>query len=327
MEYIVKEVITNEERNKVDKFLSTFDLSYQLVDYTLYIEIDNNIIATVSSKQDIITSFAISKEFQEENIAGLLISKIINYLYSKGISHQFIYTKPLYRDLFSNLNFREIITTDQVCMLESSNKSITNELIKIKEKYHINENNIGCIVMNANPFTKGHLYLVEQAAKKHIKLVVFVLEENLSFFSFNDRFKLVQQGTNHLENVIVIPSTKYIISSITFPTYFLKEDVDAVLTQAKLDALIFKKYFMKIFNITKRYVGSETDLVTNKYNNALKDVLKDDLILIDRINVDEMAISASRVRKYIKEKNFIEIKKLVPPSTYQYLLDLVMKDG
>lgn len=321
----LKEVITSLEREKIANFLKEFNLEYQTVDHTIYLEEDDQIIGTVSSKENIITSFAISISYQEHNLANILISEIIKYLFSKGFDHLFIYTKPMYKKVFESLAFKEIIETDNVLILESNNRSIEEELLKLKKQYQIEGENLGAIVVNANPFTKGHFYLVEQASKRHEKLLVFVVEEDKSFFSFKDRFELVKRGTKQLENVIVLPSSKYIISNVTFPTYFLKKDVDGVKEQAYLDALIFKKYFFKIFHITKRYVGTETDLVTSRYNEALKTVFKDDLIEIPRIQYNGEDISASRVRKLFQEKNFDELKKIVVDTTYDYLVEMVNK--
>jgi [citrate (pro-3S)-lyase] ligase len=42
---------------------------------------------------------------------------------------------------------------------------------------------------------------------------------------------------------------------------------------------------------------------------------------IKRKEVDAQPISASRVRKLLKEKKFDEIIKLVPPSIYNYLIN------
>ncbi len=54
---------------------------------------------------------------------------------------------------------------------------------KLNEVYHIleflgNSRRIGAIVMNCNPFTLGHRYLIEESAKKVQKLIIFVVEEN-----------------------------------------------------------------------------------------------------------------------------------------------------
>lgn len=325
----VKEVITKLEKEQIRMFLSGFGLEQQETDYTIYLEesqyqqnhLENKIIGTVSSKDNIITSFAILEEYQNDHLATQLISVIIKYLFSKGYDHQFIYTKPIYQQIFESMAFHTIAKTEYVLLLESNHKSIEKELYALKENYHITEGSHGAIVMNANPFTNGHLYLIEQASLNHDLLVVFIVEEDKSEFTFLERFYLVKEGTKHLNNIVVIPSSKYIVSSLTFPTYFLKQDVNEVMEQAYLDAIIFRDYYTKIFHITKRYVGSETDLVTKQYNQALKEVFQSKLIQISRKEMDGQAISASRVRKLLKEGKLDQIIPLVPDSTYQHLCE------
>jgi [citrate (pro-3S)-lyase] ligase len=42
--------------------------------------------------------------------------------------------------------------------------------------------------------------------------------------------------------------------------------------------------------------------------------------VIKRVELNNEPISASRVRKLLKEKNFDKIREIVPNSTYEYLL-------
>ena len=51
---------------------------------------------------------------------------------------------------------------------------------------------IGAIVMNCNPFTLGHRYLVEYAASQVEHLYIFAIEEDKSIFPFVDRFELIK---------------------------------------------------------------------------------------------------------------------------------------
>lgn len=53
---------------------------------------------------------------------------------------------------------------------------------------------IGSIVMNCNPFTLGHRYLVEEASRQSDLLYIFVVEEDKSDFPFEDRFNMVKAG-------------------------------------------------------------------------------------------------------------------------------------
>jgi [citrate (pro-3S)-lyase] ligase len=183
---------------------------------------------------------------------------------------------------------------------------------------------IGAIVMNCNPFTLGHRYLVERAAAEADLLYVFVVEEDKSFFKFDDRYKLVSDGLSDLKNVKVLRSGKFIISTITFPGYFTKESASEIAVDTSLDLRLFGKYIVPALNIGVRYAGSEpTDAVTRQYNRAMSETLPRygvKFVEFERVTKDESAISASRVRELLKEQKFDEIRKLVPDVTYRYLL-------
>ncbi len=183
---------------------------------------------------------------------------------------------------------------------------------------------VGSIVMNCNPFTLGHRYLIEQAAAQCDLLYIFVVEENKSIFSFEDRFMLVQQGTADLENVIVMPSGSFMISTLTFPEYFNKDNPGAVQVDPSMDVEIFGKYIAPALGISVRFAGEEPlDMVTNRYNETMKRILPSYGItfnVIPRKESDGKVISASRVRECLKQKDFIEINNLVPDTTFRYLL-------
>jgi [citrate (pro-3S)-lyase] ligase len=182
----------------------------------------------------------------------------------------------------------------------------------------------GAIVMNCNPFTLGHRYLVERAASEADFLYVFVVEEDKSFFKFEDRLKLVTEGLSDLKNVKVLRSGKFIISTITFPVYFSKDSAQEVAVDTSLDLSLFVKYIVPALGIKTRFVGSEPiDAVTRQYNRAMKETLPRGgvkFVEFERIEKENSPISASRVRALLDEKKFDEIKPLVPDVTYRYLL-------
>lgn len=169
------------------------------------------------------------------------------------------------------------------------------------------------LVMNCNPFTLGHQYLVEKVASENEEVLLFVVEEDKSVFPFKIRYELVKRGTAHLSNVKVIEGTEYIISSATFPNYFLRKEDDSLIEYTKLDASVCGEKFGKILNIDKRYVGEEPYCnVTNTYNNTLKEILPQygiEVIIVPRKEIDNRAISASYVRELLKSEDFEEIKK------------------
>lgn len=185
----------------------------------------------------------------------------------------------------------------------------------------------GSIVMNCNPFTRGHRYLVEYAAARVDYLIIFVVEENRSFFPFEDRIDLVRKGTNDLKNVYVVPSGNLIISAVTFPGYFQKDNPDKADTDSSSDAEIFARYIAPSLGITVRFLGEEpTDKVTRQYNNSLRVFLPRfgiNVTIVPRVHVendDGTVISASIVRRLVKQKEFERLKKFVPETTLAYLI-------
>jgi [citrate (pro-3S)-lyase] ligase len=181
----------------------------------------------------------------------------------------------------------------------------------------------GSIVMNCNPFTNGHKYLVEYAASRVDMLYIFCVEDDSSFFPFNDRIELIKRGTAHLKNVKVLPSGGFIISQRTFKEYSNKETLQDTVIDPSLDLNIFGKYIAPSLNISIRFAGEEPlDKVTLQYNEAMKKLLPRfgvDFEVIPRMEFGGQAISASRVRKLLSERKFDEIKEIVPISTWEYL--------
>jgi [citrate (pro-3S)-lyase] ligase len=189
---------------------------------------------------------------------------------------------------------------------------------------------IGSIVMNCNPFTNGHKYLIEYASGLVDFLYIFVVEENKSYFSFEDRFNLIKSGVTHLNNVIILPSGKFIISALTFPGYFYKDDLKDVTIDCSNDINVFAEYIAPTLNIKIRFAGEEPlDPITNQYNQAMKELLPRSGIefkVISRKESGDSVISASRVRKYYEAGQLDAVKDLVPITTYNYLLERYSKN-
>lgn len=314
-----------EERKKVHKFLEGFDLKLDNdVDYTLIIEQNGEIKATCSKAKNVFKCFAVSKDLQGENVTSKLISALIDKSFEEGIFHNFIFTKPDKEKIFSSLNFKTLYKTDHVAFLEYGIYNIEKALDKISKEYNINNSEEKtALVMNCNPFTLGHRYLIEYASKNSKKVIVFIVEEDKSLFPFKTRYNLVKEGTKDLKNVKVVPGGEYIISSATFPTYFIREEDILVKAHAEIDAGIFGKYFGEKFNIKKRYVGEEPYCkVTNAYNQVLKSILPKFGIELEEIKRKEIQgdfISASKVRGLIREGKLDEVIKLVPSATWEFL--------
>lgn len=326
-EYCIEEINLNdtEQKTEVERFLKSFNLILDKdVDYTIVLKSEDKIFATCSKAENVLKCFAVSEQLRGEGFSSILINKLIDKCFEEGIYHSFIFTKPENIQIFSSLNFKLITTVDKASILEYGITDISKYFKKLTDKYNVDTKaEKTSLVMNCNPFTLGHQFLIEKASSENDEVVVFIVEEDRSLFPFEVRLKLVKEGTKHLENVKIIPGGEYIISSATFPSYFLRQEDERLTTFTELDSDIFGKYHCKALNITKRYVGDEPYCkVTACYNKILKSTLKKynvQLVEIKRKDIAGCIVSASKVRDLIKLDNLKEVKKFVPKCTWDFL--------
>lgn len=283
---------------------------------------DEKLIATGSRFKNIIKCIAVDSKYQGTNVFNELITFLYDEVIYAGYTSCYVYTKESAKKAFRYLGFKELEhVEDKLYFMEKSALGFSTYLSNLGKKKVAGEK-IAAIVMNANPFTKGHQYLVSLASKENDVVHVFVLSEDMSIFRSDERIELVKAGVKHLKNVYVHSTSSYMVSAATFPSYFLKEDDDVTEIQARLDARLFKNHIAPALDIKIRYVGSEPySIATNIYNQALKKEFDKNLQLkiIDRITVNEDIISASTVRKLLSENRLDEVKKYVPEATYEFL--------
>ena len=289
----------------------------QLPEKTVLVWDGDLLIATGSRTDNLLKYIAVHPDRQGEDLTSTVLSALRQDAFQNGHSHLFLYTKPQNEWMFTSLFFYPIAKTDKVLLMESKQGGIEEFIAGLPAG---KKGKIGSIVMNGNPFTKGHQYLVETAAKECDFVYLFILSEDKSAFSAKDRLEMAKRGTAHLKNVAVVPTGPYLISSATFPTYFLKDRDSASRVQCHLDIEIFTKYFAPKFSITHRYVGTEPfSAMTSQYNQALKECLpKAGITLreIPRLESAGTAISASAVRK---TADLQTLRALLPESTLSYL--------
>lgn len=184
----------------------------------------------------------------------------------------------------------------------------------------------GAIVMNCNPFTYGHKYLIETASRLVNILYIFVVEEDKSVFPFAKRMRMVKDGTKEFSNVIVLPSGKFMISSVTFPGYFTKGENGAKYYDSFLDLKIFAHYIAPKLGISLRFVGEEPfDEVTAQYNRDMKIILEEqniDVIEIPRKQLNGETISATKVRKLLENGEKDSLCEYIPQSTLNVLNEI-----
>ncbi len=288
-------------------FLHSMGLDYdERIDFTVIgTDDDGAIIACASLDQNICKCIAVSDDHQGEGITATLITELRKEAFARNADHLFLFTKPMNRAQFTDMAFFPIVQTKDVLLMASKRNGARDYARSLKEDLP-EGSKIAGIVMNANPFTKGHRYLVETAAKACDLVHVFVVSEDKGYFSFAERGKRVTEGVAELPNVRVHETKQYMISSVTFPTYFIKDKARIEDVRCRLDLAVFADIFAREMGITVRYVGTEpNDKVTALYNEIMKEYLPGKGIEVREIPrlTDENGevISASRIRKHLQE--------------------------
>lgn len=349
---------TPRQRQRIEAFLKRNGLRFDDMHYYAAVtDDDGEMIAGGGLKGNVIKCVAVDDAHKGEAIANTLISHLIAHANEEGHSNVMLFTKPKNRQLFESLSFRLLAEAPEAVLMETGIGGINNmveQLKKIKKEGEVcKENNQECkkeektnlnittpqhlnpstpqplttttprrgvVVMNCNPFTLGHRYLIEQAAKQVERLFVMVVREDCSLFAYAERKAMVEQGVAHLKNVTVIDGSEYAISQATFPTYFLKRLDDAADTQMLLDLDLFRRHIAPALGTTVRFVGTEpTDRLTRRYNQLMHEVLAD-VRETARLEKKGNAVSASRVRKAMEQGDMSTIRQLVPPTTLPYII-------
>lgn len=320
MFYVDKIIKGSSSEKALEEFLLDKEVIYEDVDASYVIRNAGDIIATVSVKKNLIKFFYIDEAYQGEGLAIELINSALEDIISKGYRTYFVFTKAKNENIFTSLSMDVIEKTEDVVLLEGGFFKYADWIQNIKKD--LDKDEYSAIVMNANPLTLGHEYLVDKALEEARDLIIFVLEEDASYFSTKDRYKIVKNHYHNNGRVHVYKSGPYIISRATFPTYFLKKDTDKLKVYTELDAKIFAKRIAKDLNIKKRYFGTEPiDKVTEKYNEMMKKILFEygvESEFIERKKINDEYISASKLREGL-ETDFESIKKYLSQDVYEYL--------
>lgn len=281
----------------------------------------DRLVATGGRDGCVLKLIAVAESHRGEDLTAGVITALRRDAFADGHTHLFLYTKPENRFTFESLFFYPVVESERVLVMENKPNGLSSFLEALPKAPTGGE--IGAIVMNCNPFTLGHRYLIERAAEECSQVFIFVLSEEKSTFSSADRKKMVELGTAHLPNVTVLETGPYLISSATFPSYFIKDRSRARGAACEVDVEIFIRHFAPRLAITRRYVGTEPlSPLTAEYNTALMEKLPQagiEVCEIERISTDSTPISASTVRKLIDQGNVEMLSRFLPNTTLDYL--------
>lgn len=330
------------QRRRIEQFLDDNGLRLDDVDYyaALVDETTDEIVAGGGLKGGVIKCVAVADGHKGEAVANQIVSHLIAQANADGHQCVKLFTKPQNRQMFESMSFRLLAEAPKAILMETGiggikrySEELEREKGKVKseksnsELHHLNPSTpqpimppSGIIIMNCNPFTLGHRYLIEQAAQQVDTLYILVVREDCSMFGYDERKAMIVRGVAHINNVVVCDGSEYSISATTFPTYFLKSLSDASDTQMTLDIDLYRRHIAPALGATVRFVGTEPDdPLTRRYNELMKSMLPD-VREVARLQQSGVAVSASRVRKAIVENHLALAARLVPPTTVPYIV-------
>lgn len=227
---------------------------------------------------------------------GSLLGEIVSALVARGIEAGFdalfVFTKPGFASSFEALNFTLLATQEKAVLLEFGN-GLKHWLAAQSPLRHAGFN--GAVVVNGNPFSRGHRTLIETAARQVDYLYIFVVAEDRSLLPFPERWRLVCDGVGDIANVAVLDLAHYQIGAATFPTYFLKPDDPVEMIRMELDMTLFASRIAPCFGIGQCFVGSQPDCApTRSYKEAMQRLLPRHGIEVTEIPRLEIASNCNR---------------------------------
>ena len=319
-------------RTRVEHFLADNELRLEDVDYyAVATDDDGNIVVGGGLQGNVIKCIAVGEAARETGLSNKLISYLIGMANQQGADTVKVYTKPENRMVFESMGFKIIANAPRAILMENGMKGIGAYTDYLRKMRGNRPEGAAAIVMNANPFTLGHRYLVEQAAATASTLYVIAVREDRSMFTYKERLAMIQAGCTGLDNVLVVEGSDYAISELTFPTYFLKQVTDATDTHITLDLDLFARHIAPALGVTTRYVGSEpSDALTARYNELMLEQLPALGIAVktvERLMQDGQPVSASRLRQALTNGSLSQAAALVPPTTVPYLIAHLATDA
>ena len=312
-------------RKRIDAFLADRQLRYDHMDYYAVVtdgDDDERILAGGGLSGNVIKCVAVAEAAGGEHLCNTIVSHLLTVASEWGHHIVRVFTKPRNLGIFSSLSFRLLAESPEAILMETGIGGLSHYLEYLKTMRHTLHDGarVGAVVMNANPFTLGHRYLVEQAAADADWLYVIAVREDRSLFAYDERLRMIREGCEGLPNVTVCEGSDYAVSGTTFPTYFLKRLDDASDTQMTLDLDLFRRHIAKALGVTVRYVGSEDgDPLTQRYNELMARMLPE-VRETRRLEMQGEAVSASKVRAAVANGRMSEAAMMTPRGTWPCLL-------
>ena len=278
------------------------------------------LLATGSCFGCTLRCLAVDPERRGEGLLNLLVTHLVERLVERGVSRVFLCTKAANSPFFRELGFYEIVrSSDGLCFMENRRGAFSGYLQRLS--LNRSDGRSAAVVMHANPFTLGHRYLLERAAAENDRVFLFLLSEESGPIPFSVRRQLVRRDIADLDKVVCLDSGPYMISSSTFPSYFLPDEDDAILAHAGIDLQVFLRV-AEALGIRSRYVGEEkSSHVTAVYNRMMHQLLPPrgvEVHEIPRLTRDGVVVSASSVRQAIHDGDADTLRLMLSEASLRY---------
>jgi [citrate (pro-3S)-lyase] ligase len=318
---MVTDILSSADRARARAFIEAQGLAFEPgFDDLVGVHDGGALVAVGARARDVLKMLAVDPAEQGGGLLGAVVTELARRGYGAGHDALFVFTKPECVSSFEALNFALLASAGRAALLEHG-RGLARWLDASRGV--VREGANGAVVMNCNPFTLGHRHLIEEAARQVDTLYVFVVREDRSVFPFDVRLRLVREGTSDLANVRVLDTSRYAVSALTFPAYFLKRTDDAAAIQIELDLLLFAHRIAPAFHVTRRFFGSEPSCATTRaYNDGMRRLLPAsgiEPVELPRREARGAAISASRVRAALGDGDLAALEGLVPETTAAFL--------
>ena len=337
----------NSVRGRVEAFLHACGLRLVPLDRYVVVTRDEDsdeILAGGGLDGNVIKCVAVSESARSEGLMNILVSRLISLSREEGRECVKAFTKPENVGIFKSLGFSLLATSPKAVLMENGRGGLPEYERYLRSLARPGRN--GAIVMNANPFTKGHRWLIGQAAAKVDTLYVIVVKEDRSRFPYAERKAMIEAGCAGIHNVVVCEGSDYAVSAATFPTYFLKRLDDATDTQIALDLDLFVNHIAAPLGVTVRFAGSEPeDALTRRYNELMAETFspvavvrqahqpveatlrnKIHFVEIPRLEANSKPISASALRRALDTGDLRAAMEYAHPASVPYLIaDLAVR--
>ena len=340
-------------RNQVEAFLRENGLRMEELDhYYACTSPDGSILAGAGIKADIIKCVAVAPSARSEGFMLPLLSRVVSDAAAKGIMNLKVFTKPENREIFESIGFKVLASAPKAILMENG-RGLEKYCEYLHSQRKPDARKCGVIVMNANPFTLGHKYLIEKALEQVDHLFVIPVKEDASAFPYLERIAMIRAAVQPDSSVMpdsdrasALPSAEQNYFSGRCPkNQFSSANASPAHADARITVLegsdycisaaTFPTYFLKdLSDAAETQMRLDIDLFERHIMPALGatvrfvgsepldpltaryNALMHNAVVIPRLE----AISASRVRAAIEAGDYASAAALCPVTTHPYLL-------